>query len=365
MVNCDKMYNFSPGPGALFHDVLEYVQMEILNWKNSGISILELNHRSPEFRSLLMNTKHKVRLLMNIPADYEIMFLQGGATQLFSTIPLNFANKRDKVDYIVNGYWSDFAAKEASKFCNVNISNMSTFNDYTICPDQKDLKISSDSKYVHYCDNETIHGCEFDYVPDVGDKPLICDMSSNFLSKPIDVTKFAMIYAGSHKNIGPAGMVLVVIRKDMLTNKKNDIPTMLNLTELCEANSMLNTPPIFPIYVAGLTFRKILDIGGIHEIEKSRDFKAQMLYNTIDNSNGFYHCKMKKQYRSKMNVPFELKNKHLENKFIEQAKAQGLIGLNGHHLVGHCRASIYNAMSIEGVTKLCNFMIEFMLHNLH
>jgi phosphoserine aminotransferase len=284
---------------------------------------------------------------------------------MFSTIPLNFANKTDTVDYIVNGYWSEFAATEASKFCNVNISNMSTFNDYTICPYQKDLKISSDSKYVHYCDNETIHGCEFDYIPDIDDKPLICDMSSNFLSKPIDITKFAMIYAGSHKNIGPAGMVLVIIRKDMLMNNKNDIPTMLNLKKICETNSMLNTPPIFPIYVAGLTFKKIFDMGGLDEIKKSREFKAQLFYNTIDNSNGFYHSKMKTRYRSKMNIPFELKKTHLEKKFIEQAKNHGFIGLNGHHIVGHCRVSLYNTMPVEGVTELCNFMIKFMLHNLN
>ena len=359
------MYNFSPGPGALFPDVLNHVQNEMMNWKNSGISILELNHRTPEFKSLLMNTKHKLRLLMNIPAQYEILFLQGGATQFFSTIPLNFTNKTDTVDYIVNGSWSDYAAKEACKFCNVNISNISNFNDYTICPDQKDLDILSESKYVHYCDNETIHGCEFDYVPDVGNKPLICDMSSNFLSKPIDVTKFALIYAGSHKNIGPAGMVLVVIKKDMLKNNKNNIPTMLNLTEICEHNSMLNTPPIFPIYVAGLTFKKILDIGGIYEIEKGRNIKAQMLYNTIEQSCGFYTYKMKKQYRSKINVPFELKNKKLESKFIEQARSNGIIGLNGHHILGHCRASLYNAMTINGVFNLCDFMINFMLNNVN
>ncbi len=352
------MYNFSPGPGVLFRDVLTYIQIELFNWNNRGMSILELNHRSEDFRWLLMNTKCALRGLLNVPSNYEILFLQGGATQMFSTIPLNFTSKDDTVDYIVNGYWSHYAATEASKFCNVNICNRFTSENYTT-PKQSDLFISSQAKYVHYCDNETIQGYEFDYVPDVGDKPLICDMSSNLLSKPIDITKFAMIYAGSHKNIGPVGMVLVIIRNDMFTGNR-DIPTMMNLSELCRHDSMLNTPPIFPIYVANLTFNKLFSMGGLQEIEAINREKARLLYNTIDNSNGFYENKVNTQYRSRMNVPFQLKTEQLEKDFIEQAKQKKLIGLNGHHTVGHCRASLYNAMSIEGVTELCNFMVSFM-----
>ena len=265
------MYNFSPGPGVLYRDVLTCIQMELFNWNNRGISILELNHRSEDFRSLLMNTKINLRVVLNVPNNYEILFLQGGATQMFSTIPLNFTDKHDTVDYIVNGYWSQYAATEASKFCNVNICNKDT----AITPKQSDLFFSPQAKYVHYCDNETIQGYEFDYVPDVGDKPLICDMSSNLLSKPIDITKFVMIYAGSHKNIGPAGMVLVIIRNDMLTGNR-EIPAMMNLSDLRRHDSMLNTPPIFPIYVADLTFKKLMLIGGLQEIEAINREKARL-----------------------------------------------------------------------------------------
>lgn len=357
-----QVHNFSPGPCSLFTDVIKTIQSELLNWNNTGISILELSHRSTEFNSLLIGTKHKLRLLMNIPADYDILFLQGGATQFFSTIPLNFAKQTDTVDYIVNGYWSSYATKEASKFCKVNISNKSTYNNWTICPSQKDLEISPDSKYVHYCDNETIHGCEFDYTPDVGNKPLICDMSSSFLTKQIDITKFAMIYAGSHKNIGPAGMVLVIVKKHILAKNYTDIPTMMNLKLLCDNNSMLNTPPIFPIYVAGLTFKKMLiDYNGVDEIEKHRNKKAQMVYNIIDNSNGFYKYNMNKTYRSKVNIPFNLTSDLLELEFLTQAKEEGLIGLEGHPTEGHCRVSLYNAVPIESVAILCEFMINFQL----
>lgn len=355
-----QVHNFSPGPCSLFKDIIQTIQDELFNWNNTGISILELNHRSTEFKSLLMNTKHKLRLLINIPADYEILFIQGGATQFFSTIPLNFTNEKDTADYIVNGYWSCYALNEASKFCEVNIANINTYKDYTKCPSQSDLKLSLESKYVHYCDNETIHGCEFDYTPDVGNKPLICDMSSSFLTKKIDIRKYGMIYAGSHKNIGPAGMVLVIVKTKLLKKCSPNIPTMMNLKLLCDNNSMLNTPPIFPIYVAGLTFKKLLiEFNGVHEIEKNRDKKAHMVYDIIDNSNGFYTCNMMKQYRSKVNIPFTLSSDELELEFLRQAKEAGLIGLAGHHTEGHCRISLYNAVPIESVVILCRFMTNF------
>lgn len=363
IMNEERIHNFSPGPGVLFEEVLENAQRELLNWKNTGMSILELNHRTSEFHELLLSTKSKIRILAKIPEYFEILFLQGGATQVFSSISLNFCDETDTVDYIVNGYWSEFAANEAKKNANVHISN--DFNGYTSCPEQSELHILKESKYVHYCSNETIHGLEFQYVPDVGNIPLICDMSSNFLSKPIDnIEKYGMIYAGCHKNVGPAGLVIAIIRPDMFNKRnKRNIPLLMDFTELMKNNSMLNTPPVFNIYMAELTFMKLLNLGGLQIIQQENRKKSLLLYDTIDGSNNFYSYKMKYKDRSRMNVPFMLKNTCLEEEFIKQAGVCGLKGLKGHSRVGHCRASLYNAMSLEGVRKLVKFMKWFQIQN--
>ena len=355
-----KVYNFSPGPGVLFEEVLTQINDELLNWNNMGISILELNHRSTEFKDLLEKTKDSLRKLAHIPDNFDILFVQGGATQVFSSVPLNFCEQNDTVDYIVNGYWSQFAATEAKKFANVNICNTDS-DHYYKCPEQSSLNISPNAKYVHYCANETIHGCEFQYVPDVGGKPLICDMSSNFLSKPIQhIERYGMIYAGSHKNVGPPGMVVVIIRKNMLHRHRIDIPLMLNYTEIHSHNSTLNSPPVFNIYFAYLTFQHILKNGGLNEMQKRNEEKANLLYAMIENSDGFYHYKMDSDCKSKMNVPFSLRNEADEQTFLKEAKSKGLIGLDGHHTVGHCRASLYNAMSKKGVQQLVDFMNIFL-----
>ena len=355
-----KRYNFSPGPGVLFKDVLEKVQKSFLNWNNTGHSILELNHRSKEFETLLVGATKALRKLAEIPDNFDIIFIQGGATQVFSSIPLNFCEESDTVDYIVNGYWSKFAAEEATKFANVNICN----NDlsYNDCPKQSSLKISPNAKYVHYCSNETINGCEFKYVPDVGEIPLICDMSSNFLSKPIkNIQKYGMIYAGCHKNIGPPGMVVVIIREDMLNKFRNKIPLLLNFTEMRNKCSILNTPPVFNIYFASLTFEHMLKIGGLKVIENKNKEKATILYDAIEQSDGFYIYDMNPLCRSIMNIPFRIKTAKYERLFLEKAKEYGLDGLDGHPSVGHCRVSLYNAMPIEGVLKLTEFMKIFYL----
>lgn len=353
-------YNFSPGPGVLFKDVLQQVQAELMDFRNTGSSILELNHRSPQFVALLLRTKNTLRLLAKIPDNFEILFLQGGATQVFSSIPLNFCGQDDTVDYIVNGYWSELAAKEANKFARVNII-CSDYN-YTSCPEQSELRISPNSRYVHYCSNETIHGVQFQSLPNVGNIPLICDMSSDFLSKPIrDIHRYGMIYAGSHKNVGPAGMVIVIVRQDLLNRRcrRGELPLMLNYAELGKHNSMLNTPPVFNIYFAGLTFIKLIHLGGLNEMKRANREKAMLLYRCIDDSEGFYTCWMEPKDRSVMNVPFMLPTERLEKEFIADAATHGLNGLRGHTVVGHCRASLYNAMSLEGVQKLVEFMVWF------
>lgn len=355
------VYNFSAGPGVLFADVLQKVQSEMLNWNNNGYSVLELSHRMPEFSSMLMGVKQNLRKLLSIPCTHDVLFLQGGATQMFSTIPMNFSTQRDTVDYIVNGYWSRYAAKEANKYSPVNIVGYA--NDSASCPDQSELRLSPGAAYVHYCSNETIDGCEFDYVPETHGVPLICDMSSNFLSRPIDVKRYGMIYAGSHKNVGPAGLVIAIVRMDMLGKCRSFTPTMMNLTEISLNMSMLNTPPVFPMYFCGLTVQKLLDMGGLREMEKINMLKAKMVYDVINQSNGFYSVRVLGKNRSIMNIPFGLHNEEIQNKFLMEAKKAGLLGLEGHPKVGKCRASLYNAMPVEGVKRLVEFMAQFQIDN--
>lgn len=357
-----EVYNFSPGPGVLFKDVLHEVNSEFLNWNDTGHSVLELNHRTDAFKKLLLDAMQSLKTLANIPDDFDILFVQGGATQIFSSIPLNFCEEGDTVDYIVNGYWSRFAANEAKKFAKVKICNHAPPDGSSgkDCPNQASLKLSPNAKYVHYCCNETISGCEFQYVPEVGEKPLICDMSSNFLSKPIHcIEKYGMIYAGCHKNVGPPGMAVVIVRKDMLNKYRNNIPLLLNFTQIKNHNSTLNTPPVFNIYFAKLTFEYMLKQGGLSEMEKNNKEKAKLLYDAIENSDGFYLYDMNPSCKSIMNVPFRLKNSCDETVFLQKAKEFNIIGLEGHSSVGHCRASLYNAMPIKGVEHLVEYMDIF------
>lgn len=353
------IYNFFPGPGVLFEDVMKTVQEEFRNWNNTGISIIECSHRTDKFKELLNDTKNSLRELINIPNDYEILFVQGGATQVFSSLPLNLSSENETVDYIVNGYWSKFAAQEAEKYCNVHISAHD--KTYTSCPNYTTWKLTPNVAYIHYCSNETIHGNQYQEIPNIQNKNLVCDMSSDFLSKPIDVTKFGMIYAGAHKNIGPAGMTVIIIKKSLLSSKivRSYTPYMLNYKLLMDSNSMLNTPPIFSIYFANLVFKYLIKMGGLTKMLELNKKKATLLYDVIDSSDGFYSSNVMKEFRSMMNVPFSLTTKEFEEQFIKECEQNGLIGLRGHDIVGHCRASIYNGMTYEGVEKLCALMKEF------
>lgn len=350
------VYNFYPGPGILFRDVLEKVQTELTNWNGSGMSILELSHRTPEFQTILNDTKNTLRRLADIPESHDILFVQGGATQVFSSLPMNLVGRvGDTADYVVNGYWSNFAAEEARKYCDVRIA--ASDETRSSCPEHWNL--TENASYVHYCSNETIDGCEYKHVPDTNGVPLICDMSSNFLARPIDVQKYGMIYAGAHKNVGPAGMTIIIIKKTLLTRcDARKVPHMLNYRLLSEAGSMLNTPPVFVVYFANLVFKRIIELGGLVAMQDHNDSKAKKLYDELDSSD-FYTYTMCKKYRSTMNVPFSLPNTDLEDEFLREAEKQGLVGLRGHALVGHCRASIYNCMPIEGVEALVDFMRKF------
>lgn len=356
-------HNFSPGPGALFREVLERVQREFLSWNGMGFSIVELSHRTPEFRGILEDAKASLRRLVEIPEeDYEILFLQGGATQVFSSLPLNLAAPEDTADYVVNGYWSALAAEEGARHTNVRV----VARDETRrgCPDPKTWDLTPGAAYVHYCANETIEGTEYSGYPPIvpTGAPLVCDMSSSFLARPIEVRKYGMIYAGAHKNVGPAGMTVVVIRRDLLSrsDRRPDLPLMLNFKKMSEANSMLNTPPVFGIYFAGLVFRHILEkVGGLRAMRERNEEKARRLYEAIDGSDGFYSGSAKKEHRSRMNVPFALPSPELEAAFLQSAEKEGLLGLRGHPSAGHCRASLYNGVTMEAVEALVGFMKRF------
>lgn len=358
-----RVHNFSPGPGALFREVLERVQREFLSWNDRGFSVVELSHRTPEFRSILEDAKTTLRRLVDIPEDqYEVLFVQGGATQVFSSLPLNLARPEDTVDHVVNGYWSALAAEEAKKHANVCV--VARDNTHTGCPGPSTWDLTKGAAYVHYCANETINGCEYSGYPPIlsTDAPLVCDMSSNFLSRPIEVRRYGMIYAGAHKNIGPAGMTVIIIRRDLLdrSERRPNLPLMLNFKKLSEANSMLNTPPVFSIYFAGLVFRHILEeVGGLRAMRELNEEKARRLYATINTSDGFYTCPAKKEHRSRMNVPFALLSPELEESFLCEAEKAGLLGLRGHPTTGHCRASLYNGVTLEAVDALVGFMKRF------
>ena len=357
------VFNFSPGPGALFKAVLERVQREFLSWNDRGFSIVEMSHRAAEFGAILDDAKSTLRRLADIPEDeYEVLFVQGGATQVFSSLSLNLARPGDTADYVVNGYWSARAAEEANKHTNVRV----VARDETRrgCPDSRAWDLTPGAAYVHYCDNETIDGTEYSGYPPLVSTgaPLVCDMSSSFLSRPIDVRKYGMIYAGAHKNIGPAGMTIIVIRRDLLNRSDlcADLPLMLNFKKMSEANSMLNTPPVFGIYFAGLVFRHILDtVGGLRAMRKQNEEKAQRMYTVVDGSDGFYQGFAKKEHRSRMNVPFALRTTDLEETFLREAENAGLLGLRGHPSAGHCRASLYNGVTMEAVDALVGFMERF------
>jgi phosphoserine aminotransferase len=357
------IYNFSAGPAVLPHEVLKQAQDELLDWHGSGMSVMEMSHRGKEFMGIAAAAEKDLRELMNIPANYKVLFLQGGAHLQFSMIPLNLLRGKTSADYVNTGEWSKKAISEARKFCTVNIAADTSDKKFTCVPAFNTWKCDPNAAYLHYTSNETIGGVEFSWVPETGNVPLVADMSSHILSRPIDVSKYGLIYAGSQKNIGPAGMCIVIVRDDLIGQIPANTPTMLDYKIHADNDSMYNTPPTFAIYMSGLVFQWLKRNGGVAAMEKTNIAKAKLLYDAIETSNGFYNCPVAKADRSRMNVPFTLKNEALDADFLKQADARGLLQLKGHRSVGGMRASIYNAMPLAGVQALVSFMTEFAKNN--
>lgn len=353
----DRVFNFSAGPAAIPLPVLERARDELVDWHGCGMSVMELSHRGKEFMSIAERAEADLRGLLDIPAGYRVLFLQGGASAQFGAIPFNLAGPQDKADYVVTGSWSKKALAEGRRFLRANVAADSAENRHTEIPDPAAWQLSPDAAYLHYTPNETIGGVEFHFVP-AAPAPLVADMSSTLLSRPIDVSRFGLIYAGAQKNIGPAGLAIVIVREELLGRAREGTPVMMDYREQAQNDSMLNTPPTWAWYIAGLVFEWLLEQGGLAEMERRNRRKAETLYQAIDDS-GFYANPVAKHCRSWMNVPFTLADPGLDAKFLEQAKGAGLLSLKGHRSVGGMRASIYNAMPQEGVDALIAFMAEF------
>jgi len=353
-----RVYNFSPGPAALPLKVLERVREDIPDWNSSGMSIMEVSHRSKTFMDLAEKAEQDVRDLLSIPNNYSVLFLQGGATLQFAMTPLNLSQSGDVVDYVQTGSWSKKAISEAAKFCTVNIVADSSDSNFCHIPLQTEWRKTTNAAYFHYTANETIAGVEFHFIPETGEIPLVADMSSTIFSRPIDVNRFGVIYAGAQKNIGPAGVTLVIVRNDLLDRKRADTPTLLTYKVFADSGSMANTPPIFAWYVTALVLEELKAQGGVVAMAKINESKAMKLYRAIDDSN-LYNNPVQPDYRSWMNVPFFLRDANLNTKFLSESESAGLVNLKGHRLVGGMRASIYNAMPEEGIDALIYFMQKF------
>jgi phosphoserine aminotransferase len=354
-----KVFNFCAGPAMLPSPVMEKAQQEFINWHNLGSSVMEISHRSKEFIAVAEKAEADLRDLLNIPDNYKVLFCHGGGRGQFSAVPLNLLPKGKTADYVISGSWSKAAAKEAENFGQINTINVvETINDKQSVIDFGKWQLNPNAAYVHYCPNETVDGIEIFDVPETHGVPLVADMSSTILSREIDVSKFALIYAGAQKNIGPSGLTIVIIRDDLLGNKTTAVPCILDYTITAENGSMFNTPPTYAWYLAGLVFEWLQSIGGVKAISLVNQAKAQLLYHYID-STDFYVNNVAIENRSNMNVIFKLQNEALNNEFIKDAEQSGLTALKGHRSVGGMRASIYNAMPLEGVEKLVQFMQHF------
>jgi phosphoserine aminotransferase len=352
-----RVYNFSAGPAALPLKVLQQVQDDIPDWQGIGMSVMECSHRSKEFVELAARSEANIRHLLSIPDDYSVIFPQGGATMQMAMTPLNLSAAGDRVDYVVTGSWGKKAAGEASKFCDVNVVADASDKKFTYIPDEASWKRSKNAAYLHYVPNETIAGVEFNFVPG-GNVPLVADFSSTILSRPIDVSQFGVIYAGAQKNIGPAGITLVIVRNDLLDRARSNNPHLLTWKSYAESDSMTNTPPTFAWYVTDLVFQWLLENGGLEAIATVNERKASKLYAAIDRSE-FYSNPVDIDCRSWMNVPFILADSDLDAVFLSESKEAGLTNLKGHRSVGGMRASIYNAVPEEAVDALIDFMHDF------
>ena len=351
-----RVYNFSAGPAVLPEEVLETARAEMLDWQGCGMSVMEMSHRGKEFMGIAVDAETDLRELLSIPQNYKVLFLQGGASAQFSMVPMNLLRGRKSADYVNTGEWSGKAIKEAGKFCTVNVAASSEDRNFTYAP--RELKLDRDAAYVHYTPNETIGGVEFNWIPDTGDVPLVADMSSNILSRRIDVSRFGLIYAGAQKNIGPAGLTIVIVREDLIGNPIAGIPAMLDYKTHADNDSMYNTPPTYAIYIAGLVFKWLKQTGGLDAMERRNIEKSNLLYDYLDKSD-FFVSPVARENRSRMNVPFTLKDPSRDEEFLKGAKARNMVQLKGHRSVGGMRASIYNAMPIEGVKALVEYMREF------
>lgn len=352
-----RLYNFCAGPAALPLAVLEQARDEMTNWHDKGLSVMEMSHRGKDYQSIATQAEQDLRDLLNIPANYKVLFMQGGASSQFAMIPMNLM-RGGTADYVITGQWSKKAAAEAKRYGKVNIAYSSEDTNFDRAPAQSDLKLTEGASYVHYCANETIGGVAFDHIPETNGVPIVADFSSCILSEELDVSKFGMIYAGAQKNIGPAGLVIVIIREDLLGHAQAHTPTMMNYQVCADNDSMYNTPATYSWYLAGLVFQWLKQQGGLKAIGEINHAKAKKLYDYIDNS-GFYANPVAKNNRSLMNVPFTLANSDLDKQFLAESEAAGLLYLAGHRSVGGMRASIYNAVTLEAVDALINFMQEF------
>jgi phosphoserine aminotransferase len=357
-----RAYNFSAGPAALPEAVLRQAQSELPEWGKAHASVMEISHRGKEFIALAQESERDLRALLQIPQNYKVLFLQGGATQHFAQIAMNFARRDQGTDYVITGHWGEKALKEAKPVTQAHVAASGAGGNFTSIPARGTWKLDAQAAYVHYTPNETIHGVEFHDVPDVGGVPLVADMSSTLLSRPLDVSRFGVVYAGAQKNIGASGLVVMIVREDLLERCPKDIPKIFNYAEHAANESMLNTPNTFGWYLAGLVFRWLIAEGGLAAVGARNRAKAELLYGYIDSS-GFYRNPVEKSARSWMNVPFTLPREELDALFLKEAEAVGMMALKGHRAVGGMRASIYNAMPLAGVQALVDFMKDFARRN--
>ena len=353
-----RVFNFSPGPATLPESVLRKAAEEMMDWHGSGMSVMEMSHRGKEFIGIHAEAESLVRELMGVPTSYKVLFMQGGAIGENAIVPMNLIGKSGKADYVSTGEWSKKSLKEAKTYGTINIAASAEASKFTSIPKQSEWKLDPEASYVHICSNETIGGVQFHWTPDTGKVPLVADMSSDIMSRPLDVSKYGLIYAGAQKNMGPSGLTIVIVRDDLLGHALPITPSAFNYQLQAENDSMFNTPPTYAIYIAGLVFNHIKSMGGLKAMEAHNQEKAAILYDFLDASS-FYRNPVAKEDRSLMNVPFKLKDDALDDAFLKGAQAKGMIQLKGHRSVGGMRASIYNAMPIAGVKALVAYMKEF------
>ncbi|WP_400163574.1 3-phosphoserine/phosphohydroxythreonine transaminase [Brevibacillus sp. TJ4] len=359
----NRAYNFNAGPSALPLEVLQKAQQELVDFRGSGMSVMELSHRSATYEEVHNEAIARLRELLAISEDYEVLFLQGGGSLQFSMVPMNFLQPEQKAAYVMTGSWSEKALAEAKQFGQPYEAVSSKESNYRYIPKLDEVRFDPSDAYVHLTSNNTIYGTQWKEFPNTGNVPLIADMSSDILSKRIDVNQFGLIYAGAQKNLGPSGVTVVIIRKDLLEKANKNIPTMLKYSTYAKNNSLYNTPPTFAIYLLGEVLGWVKEIGGIDEIARRNEEKAKLIYDAIDTSNGFYYGHAEAGSRSLMNITFRVKDEELEKQFLAEAKKEGFVGLNGHRSVGGCRASTYNAVPYEACKALSQFMVEFQAKN--